>query len=44
MVFVGDVALGALDETRRTKLRRDRVGFVFQSYNLVPSLTVKTER
>ncbi len=40
-VFVGDVALGALDETRRTKLRRDRVGFVFQSYNLVPSLTVK---
>jgi putative ABC transport system ATP-binding protein len=31
---------GALDETRRTVLRRDLVGFVFQAYNLVPSLTV----
>jgi putative ABC transport system ATP-binding protein len=40
-VFVGDLALGGLDETSRTKLRRDRIGFVFQTYNLVPSLTVK---
>ncbi|GAB2876300.1 ABC transporter ATP-binding protein [Streptomyces mayteni] len=32
--------IGRLDETRRTELRRERVGFVFQSYNLVPSLSV----
>ncbi|MGX4733555.1 ABC transporter ATP-binding protein [Kitasatospora griseola] len=31
--------LGALDERRRTELRRDRVGFVFQAFNLVESLT-----
>ncbi|GAA4796559.1 ABC transporter ATP-binding protein [Streptomyces ziwulingensis] len=33
--------IGGLDETRRTELRRDRVGFVFQSYNLIPSLSVE---
>jgi putative ABC transport system ATP-binding protein len=32
--------LAGLDETARTLLRRDRVGFVFQSFNLVESLTV----
>ncbi|MGW4383601.1 ABC transporter ATP-binding protein [Kitasatospora sp. NPDC004531] len=31
--------LGALDERRRTALRRDRIGFVFQAFNLVESLT-----
>jgi putative ABC transport system ATP-binding protein len=31
--------LGALSSAERTRLRRDRVGFVFQSYNLVPVLT-----
>ncbi|WP_456698414.1 ABC transporter ATP-binding protein [Aeromicrobium sp. P5_D10] len=30
----------ALNETRRTELRRELVGFVFQSYNLVPALSV----
>jgi putative ABC transport system ATP-binding protein len=30
-----------LDETARTRLRRGRVGFVFQAYNLVPSLSVE---
>ncbi|CAK7284083.1 ABC transporter [Streptomyces misionensis JCM 4497] len=30
-----------LSETRRTELRRERIGFVFQSYNLIPSLTVE---
>jgi putative ABC transport system ATP-binding protein len=34
------VEIGRLSETRRTELRRDRVGFVFQSYNLVPSLSI----
>ncbi|MEV7397277.1 ABC transporter ATP-binding protein [Aeromicrobium sp. NPDC092404] len=32
--------IGGLDENRRTELRRDRIGFVFQAYNLVPSLSV----
>jgi ABC-type dipeptide/oligopeptide/nickel transport system ATPase subunit len=38
-VLVGDVDLTRLDERRLTRLRRDRVGFVFQAYNLVPTLT-----
>jgi len=33
--------LGGLSETRLTKLRRDRVGFVFQAFNLLPALTVE---
>jgi putative ABC transport system ATP-binding protein len=39
-VLVDGVEIGTLSETRRTELRRDRIGFVFQSYNLVSSLTV----
>ena len=38
-VFIGDVDLGSMDEKRLTLLRRDRVGFIFQAYNLVPTLT-----
>jgi putative ABC transport system ATP-binding protein len=38
-VFVGDVDLGLLKDRELTLLRRDRVGFVFQAYNLVPTLT-----
>ena len=38
-VFIGDIDLTTLDEKRLTLLRRDRVGFVFQAYNLVPTLT-----
>jgi putative ABC transport system ATP-binding protein len=38
-VFIGDIDLGSLDEKRLTLLRRDRVGFIFQAYNLVPTLT-----
>jgi putative ABC transport system ATP-binding protein len=37
--FVGDQELGRLDDAGLTELRRDRVGFVFQSFNLVPTLT-----
>src|SRR5229473_2390573 len=37
--FVGDQEVGSLDETGLTRLRRDKIGFVFQSYNLVPTLT-----
>ena len=38
-VFIGDVDLSRLSERQLTMLRRDRIGFVFQSFNLVPTLT-----
>ncbi|HVC69711.1 MAG TPA: ABC transporter ATP-binding protein [Acidimicrobiales bacterium] len=38
-VFVGDEAIDSLNDAGLTKLRRDRLGFVFQSFNLVPTLT-----
>jgi putative ABC transport system ATP-binding protein len=38
---IGGTDLTGMNETELTKLRRRRVGFVFQAYNLVPSLTVK---
>ncbi|MGS0688064.1 ABC transporter ATP-binding protein [Nakamurella sp. GG22] len=38
-VFIGDAELTTLKDKELTLLRRDRVGFVFQSYNLVPTLT-----
>ena len=37
--FIGDVDLTTLHEKRLTQLRRDRIGFVFQAFNLVPTLT-----
>jgi putative ABC transport system ATP-binding protein len=37
--WIGDVDLGTLNDRKLTKLRRDRVGFVFQSFNLIPTLT-----
>jgi putative ABC transport system ATP-binding protein len=36
--FVGDEELVLLDDASLTELRRDRIGFVFQSFNLVPTL------
>ena len=36
--FIGDADLGTLNDQRLTSLRRDRVGFVFQSFNLVPTM------
>ncbi len=37
--FVGDQEISLLDDASLTQVRRDRVGFVFQSFNLVPTLT-----
>jgi putative ABC transport system ATP-binding protein len=38
-VYIGDTDLSTLDDKALTLLRRDRIGFVFQAYNLVPTLT-----
>jgi putative ABC transport system ATP-binding protein len=37
-VWIGDVELSRLSERQRTRIRRERIGFVFQAYNLVPTL------
>jgi putative ABC transport system ATP-binding protein len=39
-VFLGDLDLGSLSDTQLTVLRRERAGFVFQSFNLLPTLSV----
>ncbi len=39
--YVGDQDIGTLDDAGLTQMRRDRVGFVFQSFNLVPTLTAR---
>src|SRR3954454_7625797 len=38
-VFIGDVELSSLSDKELTVLRRERVGFVFQAFNLIPTLT-----
>ena len=38
-VFIGDADLTTLGDKELTKIRRDRIGFVFQAFNLVPTLT-----
>jgi putative ABC transport system ATP-binding protein len=38
-VFLGNVELGSLSDKELTVLRRERVGFVFQAFNLIPTLT-----
>jgi putative ABC transport system ATP-binding protein len=38
-VWLGDIALGRLSEKELTKVRRDKIGFVFQAFNLIPTLT-----
>jgi putative ABC transport system ATP-binding protein len=40
-VYLGDVDLTTLKERALTELRRDRIGFVFQAFNLVPTLTAE---
>ena len=38
-VFLGDVELGALSDKELTRVRREQIGFVFQAFNLIPTLT-----
>jgi putative ABC transport system ATP-binding protein len=40
-VFIGDTDLTGLSDNELTTMRRDRVGFVFQAFNLIPTLTAK---
>jgi putative ABC transport system ATP-binding protein len=40
-VFIGDVDITQLSERQLTQLRRDKIGFVFQAYNLIPTLTAR---
>lgn len=37
--YIGDIALSSLNDKQLTTLRRDSVGFIFQAFNLVPTLT-----
>jgi putative ABC transport system ATP-binding protein len=39
VAFIGDTDLSELDDNHLTVLRRDRVGFIFQAFNLIPTLT-----
>ena len=39
--FIGDAEIGSLDDKALTQLRRDKVGFSFQAFNLVPTLTAR---
>ncbi len=40
-VWIGDTELAGLSERKLTRLRRDRIGFVFQAFNLVPTLSAE---
>lgn len=40
-VFVGNIELSSMKDKALTQLRRDEIGFVFQAYNLVPTLTAE---
>lgn len=40
-VFIGDTELSALSQRKLTHLRRDHIGFIFQAFNLLPTLTAQ---
>ena len=39
--YIGETPLSTLDKTALTLLRRDQLGFIFQQYNLIPTLTAE---
>ncbi|MGB6058102.1 MAG: ABC transporter ATP-binding protein [Microthrixaceae bacterium] len=40
-VFIGDTELGSLSDKELTILRREQIGFIFQAFNLIPTLTAR---
>jgi len=40
-VLIGDLDLATLNDKELTRLRRDRLGFIFQAFNLIPTLTAE---
>jgi putative ABC transport system ATP-binding protein len=40
-VYIGDVELGSLTDRKLTMLRREKVGFIFQAFNLIPTLSAE---
>ncbi len=40
-VFLGDTQLTGMGDRELTELRRDKIGFIFQSFNLIPTLTAR---
>jgi putative ABC transport system ATP-binding protein len=40
-IWIGDTCMSKLDDRKRTLFRRDHIGFVFQFFNLIPTLSVR---
>ncbi len=40
-VYLGDIKLTGMGDRELTELRRDKIGFIFQSFNLIPTLTAR---
>lgn len=40
-IFIGDVDITKMNDRQLTQLRRDRIGFIFQTFNLLPTLTAQ---
>ena len=40
-IWIGDICMSKLDDRKRTLFRRDHIGFVFQFFNLIPTLSVR---
>ena len=39
--YIGDIELGSLSDRELTRVRREQIGFIFQAYNLIPTLSAK---
>ena len=39
--YIGDVELGSLNDRKLTMLRREKLGFIFQAFNLIPTLSAE---